>query len=126
MAFVQSYICNSALFPKMRTYQWPRGPLCVFKHAETRFQPFILHFPPSETTILSSLNPSTHSPLSLIFIIIIIHHHHHQMASKEKVLQGNHPQGLVAHLPAAKPHMKLRGLKPNLMRKGDKCLVRGR
>ncbi|MED6186779.1 hypothetical protein PIB30_070023 [Stylosanthes scabra] len=39
-------------------------------------------FSPSETTFLSSPNPSTHSPLSLIFIIIIVHHHHPQMASK--------------------------------------------
>ncbi|MED6201217.1 hypothetical protein PIB30_092720 [Stylosanthes scabra] len=48
------------------------------------------------------------------------------MASKGKVLQGNHPQGLVAHLPTAKPHKKLRGSKPQLMRKGDKFLVKGR
>ncbi|MED6222176.1 hypothetical protein PIB30_061824 [Stylosanthes scabra] len=76
--------CYRALCAELRTYQWPRGPLCVFKHAETRFQPFILHFPPSETTILSSPNPSTQSPLSLIFIIIIVHHHQHQIASKGK------------------------------------------
>ncbi|MED6176624.1 hypothetical protein PIB30_090010 [Stylosanthes scabra] len=59
-----------------------KGQLCVFKHVETRFQPFILHFPPSETTILSSSNPRTHSPLSLIFIIIIVHHHNHQQRKR--------------------------------------------
>ncbi|MED6172217.1 hypothetical protein PIB30_048005 [Stylosanthes scabra] len=51
---------------ELNMQQRPRSPLCMFKHAETRFQPFVLHFPPSETTILSSPNPSTHSPLSLI------------------------------------------------------------
>ncbi|MED6127556.1 hypothetical protein PIB30_089152 [Stylosanthes scabra] len=81
---LRSCVRNSALTPELRSQQRLRSPLCVFKHAETRFQLFILHFPPSETTILSSPNPSTHSPLSLIFIIIIVHHHHPQMASKGK------------------------------------------
>ncbi|MED6150958.1 hypothetical protein PIB30_077661 [Stylosanthes scabra] len=66
----------------MRTHQWPRGPLCVFKHAETRFPLIRSPFIPSQFYFSSSPNPSTHSPLSSIFIIIIVHHHHHQMDHK--------------------------------------------
>ncbi|MED6176650.1 hypothetical protein PIB30_090258, partial [Stylosanthes scabra] len=41
--------------------------------------------------------------------------------AKEKALQGNHPQGLVAHLPAAKPHKKLRA-NPYDSQQSDKCI----
>ncbi|MED6223325.1 hypothetical protein PIB30_072901 [Stylosanthes scabra] len=110
----------------MRMHQWPRGPLCMFKHAEPASISFILpSYHLNSTSLLLQTLTHTHHSLqsssSSSFPIIIA-----KWLAKEKALQGNHPQGLVAHLPAAKPHKKLRASKPQLMRKGDKFLVRGR
>ncbi|MED6164248.1 hypothetical protein PIB30_087911 [Stylosanthes scabra] len=111
---------------KVRTHHWPRGPQCVFKHAEPASIFLILssYHLNSLFLLLQTLAHTQYShpsSSSSSFLIIIT-----KWLAKERVLQGNHPPELVGHLLAIKPHKKLRDSKPQLMRKGDRYSAKGR